>query len=80
MKDIIISSKQLKKELRIIAICFIVAFLINIAAVIKYKTPWTEIFSQIGYVIVITFILYFVVVLVRLLVRLILKLFKKSNS
>lgn len=77
MKDIIITGKRRKKELQILLFCFVVAFLINVLAVIIYKTPWHEIFSQIGYVAVITVVLYLIVVLVRFLIRTIGRLLKK---
>ena len=78
MKDIVISSKQQKRELRILLYCFVFAFLLNIIGIIIYKTPWIELFTQIGYVFVIAFALYFIVSLFRLLVYLISRLFRKK--
>ena len=77
MRDIIITGEIRKKELRILLICFAISFLINIAAIIIYRTPWIEMFSQIGYVLVIGLVLYLTVTLIRLLLRTIRKLFKK---
>lgn len=77
MKDIIISAKHQKRELRILLYCFIFAFLLNITGIILYKTPVKEVITQIGYVVVITFVLYFIVALFRLLIFLISTLFKK---
>jgi len=79
MKDLVISSKRLKKEILIIAICFIVASIINIISVIIYKTPWYEIFTQIGYVLVITLVIYFMVILIRAIVLLIKKMFVRKS-
>lgn len=79
MKDLVISSKRLKKEILIIAICFIVASIINIISVIIYKTPWYEIFTQVGYVIVITLILYLFIIIVRLFVSLVRRIVIKKN-
>ena len=79
MKDLVISSKRLKKEILIIAICFIVASIINIISVIIYKTPWYEIFTQVGYVIVITLILYLFIIIVRLFVSLDRRIVIKKN-
>lgn len=75
MKDIIITGKRRKKELKILLVCFIVAFLTNIIAIIIYKTTWHEVFSQMGYVVVITLGFYLIVALFRLLVNLIKNLF-----
>lgn len=77
MKDIIITGKKRKKELQILIVCFVVAFFINVLAVVIYKTPWHEIFSQIGYVVVIAVALYLIVALVRFLIWTIGKLFRK---
>lgn len=78
MKDIIITSKRLKKEIYILSTCFIIAFLINIFSIIAFKTPWYEIFTQIGYVLVITLILYLLVAIVRVVTILIKKMFTRS--
>lgn len=61
MKDIIITSKKLKQERNIYLLSFLLAFIINVIAIIIYSRPWIEIISQIGYVIVISFlsILYY---------------------
>jgi hypothetical protein len=68
MKDHIIITIQQKKELRILLFCFIFAYLLNIMAVIIYKAPWIEIFTQIGYVFVVSIVLYFFVLLGRLII------------
>ena len=54
-----------KRELVVLLFCFAIAFLFNVYAVIRYDGRFVELFSQIGYVCVITGIL------VRLLVWLI---------
>ena len=80
MKDIIITSKRLNKEIRILLTCFIVSFILNILSIIIYKTPWVEMFSQIGYVVVISFILFLIVTFIRLLVWTIGVLFRKKRK
>lgn len=74
MQDIIITSKRIRKEIYTLTACFSTAFLINIISIIAFKTPWHEMFTQIGYVVVITIILYLIVVFIRLLSKLILTL------
>lgn len=74
MKALVISPKRLKKELIIFTICFIIAFIMNIIAIIRFKTPWYEMFTQIGYVLIITISIYFIIVLFRSLLFLIRKL------
>lgn len=77
MKDIIITKECQKKELYIFGVCFIIAFIINVLAVVIYKTSWIEIISQIGYVIVISIVLYLAVSFFRLVLFGIKKLFRK---
>jgi len=57
----------MKKELFIMLGCFAVAFIINVIAIIRFSTPWTEMFTQIGYVCIITGVLYVIVTLLRIL-------------
>lgn len=66
MKDTVITAKMKRREIFVAAGCFLAAFLVNVYAVISFGTPWTEIFSQIGYVFVISVIIYAVVCAVRL--------------
>lgn len=84
MKELVISAKRLKKEIIIFAICFIIAFSTNIIAIIHFKTPWYEMFTQIGYVFVITIAFYFIIVLIRFVLFFIRKLIsffiKKSKA
>lgn len=79
MKDLVITSKRLKKETYIIATCFLIASLINIAAIILYKTPWYEIFTQIGYVVFITSIFYFLTIFFRLIIYMIRRLYRRIH-
>jgi uncharacterized membrane protein YhaH (DUF805 family) len=78
MKDLIITSSRLKKEIYVVSACFITAFVTNIVAIIIFKTPWYETFTQIGYVIVITAVLYLIVTFFRLIALGITRLIKKS--
>lgn len=77
MKDIVISSKALKRELFVALGCFIAAFCMNIYAILHFTRPATELISQIGYVIVCAFIIYVILWLVRLIVILVREILKK---
>lgn len=68
LKDFIVTSKQIAREHRILLGCFLVALGVNIYSIIRYSTPLTEIFTQIGYVIIITALFYGLSILVRLIV------------
>ena len=68
MKDIIITSQKIKRERNIYLICFLLSFAINIIAILVYTRPWIEIFTQLGYVLVISFFIHFILWIPRILV------------
>ena len=74
MKDITISSKQQKIELIWLVASFCVSCLLNVISIILYKTNWSEIYSQILWVLVITCAIYAVSVGIRITLYLIKRL------
>lgn len=78
MKDLVITEKFIKRELKVLLGCFIFAVLVDIVAVIIYKKPFYEVFQTIGYEIVITGITYAVLAVIRIVIYLITILFKKK--
>ena len=66
MKDTIISAATKRRELYILLACFVVANIVNWVAIIKFSTPWYEIFTQIGYITVTTCVLYGLLLIVRI--------------
>ena len=66
MKDTVITADVKRRELWILLGCFVVANMVNWVAIIKFATPWYEVFSQIGYVVVTTCILYILLWVLRL--------------
>lgn len=79
MKDIIITSHKIRRERNIYLICFLLAFVINIAAIVAYTRPWTETFTQLGYVFVISLFLYFILWIPRMLLIGIRYFFRKGK-
>jgi cytochrome b len=67
MKDTIITVKRKKIEIVTLIICFIVANLANLYAIIHHKTSLGELFTSLGYVVVATFVLYVVWTAIRLI-------------
>lgn len=67
MKPITISPTYIARELGYLAACFFVALGANIFAIIHFHRPASEIFSQIGFVIVITAALYAYILILRLI-------------
>lgn len=71
MKDTLITAQRKKKELATALVCLALSFLLNIVCIIVYKTPFREVFTQLGYVVAIAVGLYVLWTAVRLLIRLI---------
>lgn len=80
MKDIIITSKKLKRERNFYFLSFIFAFIINMIAIIVYDRPWIEIISQIGYVIIISVSIYFLLWIPRGITAMIFILLRRRGS
>lgn len=68
MKDTIISAKRKKTEIITFIVCFVVANLANVYAIIAYKdTSFTEVFTSIGYVTIAAIALYAIWTVLRLI-------------
>lgn len=80
MKDLNIPAKNIKKEIKIFVACFVLANLLNLYAILSYKTALHELFTQIGYVILFSVFLYFLLGIVRILVSLIIKTIKSFKT
>ncbi|HKM94220.1 MAG TPA: hypothetical protein VJY41_11260 [Prolixibacteraceae bacterium] len=67
MKNIIITSKIIKRELLIWLATLVFAQLLNVYSIAKFKTEWSELYTQLGYVLALSVVFYFVLWIVRLL-------------
>ena len=79
MKDIIITSQKLKRERNIYLLSFILAFIVNVIAIIAYSRPWIEVISLIGYVIVISIFIYFILWIPRGILSVLIRLFRRKK-
>lgn len=79
MKDTIITARRKKIELITLLVCFIIANLMHLYAVIAYHAPLREMVTSIFYIIVFTFVLYALWGILRLLFYGMLLLFRKKN-
>lgn len=73
MKDIIITSKIIKRELLVWLATLVFAQLLNVYSILKFKTEWSEMYTQMGYVLALSLFFY----LLLWGIRLIIGLFKK---
>lgn len=58
MKELIISTRRQKTELKTLLVCFIIANLVNLVAIIVYDASLLELITSIGYVAVFTLVIY----------------------
>lgn len=79
MKDLIITAKRIKTELFTFLTCFIVANLLSLYAIIAYDTAFSELFTQIGYVLLFAVALYVPWCLLRIIFYFMNKLFLTKN-
>jgi hypothetical protein len=79
MKDIMIPSKRIKKELITLLICFLIGFTANVGAVIYYKTAAIEIITSLPYVLIFTAVIYVIWSLIRSISLLIIKCERKNK-
>jgi hypothetical protein len=79
MKDIIIKASHIRRELWVLLGCLVVAYGMNIYAIIHFARPAKELYMTIGYVIVTALIIYVLLWIVRLIVLLITRLFSKKK-
>ena len=79
MKDIVIKASHIRRELWVLLGCLVVAYGMNIYAIIHFARPAKELYMTIGYVVVTALIIYILLWIVRLIVLLITRLFSKKK-
>lgn len=80
MKDTIVTARRKKIELITLLICFVVANLVHLYAVIAYRASFTEMITSIFYIVIFTFVLYALWGILRLLFYGIKALFVRKKS
>jgi len=80
MKDITITGKRIKTEIIFYIISFCIAVILNIHAIVKYNSPWSELFSELHVVFIISFVVYLLLLLVRLIIWAIMRLFPRIKK
>ena len=67
MKEIVLSVKRQKTEIKIFCVCIALAYLMNIISIIAYGTSWSELWTQSLWMLLITCGFYGLSVVLRLL-------------
>lgn len=80
MKDIIVKGTHIKKEVSILLLIFSLVFIVNIYAIISYKTPWSEVITSLGFVVIFAIVLYLLVFGIRLMVKGLAQLIKSKKT
>ena len=78
MKDIVFTKAAQKREFFIWLACFVVANIVNVVSIIKFQTPWYEIFTQVGYIVVTSLLIYGLVLVVRIAWHILSRLFGRK--
>lgn len=80
MKDTILTARRKKTELVTLLICFIIANLVNLYAIIAYHTHFSEMITAIFYIIIFTFVLYTFWTVARILFHGVKTLFTRKSK
>ncbi len=77
MREILITSNRLKKELVSLAIMLLIALSLNVYAIIAYHTKWSELITELPVVLLIALVLYIFYTIIRIIIVLIRAGFRK---
>lgn len=81
MKEIVISPKRIKTELVTLVICFVIANLINLYAILSYKNAsFSELVTSLGYILILSVAIYLLWSLLRILFYSIKYLFRRKKK
>jgi len=66
MKDIVVKASVIRRELILLGVLFLVAFMMNVYAIVVHQGQWSELLSQLHVVVLLTLFLYVLILLIRL--------------
>lgn len=78
MKDITIKGKTIKFEIYFFIACFLFVCGLNVYSILKYNTQWSELYSQLHFVLIVSCVLYIFLFIVRRLTQFIFKLIRRK--
>ena len=73
MKDITISGKRIRTELKWLLGCFVAAIIFNVYAIIRYQTSWAEFFTSLHVLVLLSLVFYLLFLFFRGLISLIMR-------
>jgi len=80
MKDITISGKRIRTELKWLLGCFVAAIIFNVYAIIRYQTSWAEFFTSLHVLILLSLVFYLLLLFFRGLISLIMRLSTRKRK
>jgi len=80
MKETVITPGMKRRELIIMLLCFLAAYGMNIAGIIKYHTPLKELVTKIPVVLLVAAVIYLAVAILRVLYLLVAGIWKRNNT
>jgi len=80
MKDTILTARRKKVEIGSLLVCFFIANILHVYAIIKYGASFMELFTSFFYVLAFTIALYFAWCVLRICVDLLCRLMRKSKK
>lgn len=80
MKDTVLTARRKKIEIITLLVCFVLANLVNLYAIITYHRSMMEMITSIFYIIIFAFVLYAACALLRLLFYGVKALFTKKRN
>ena len=80
MKDTVLTARRKKIEIITLLVCFVLANLVNLYAIITYHRSMMEMITSIFYIIIFAFVLYAAWALLRLLLYGVKALFTKKRN
>lgn len=80
MKDTVLTARRNKIEIITLLVCFVLANLVNLYAIITYHRSMMEMITSIFYIIIFAFVLYAAWALLRLLFYGVKALFTKKRN
>jgi len=80
MKDITIRASSIERELIIWGVLVILALLTNVYAILKFEGQWSEFYSQLHIILILSVVYYVVVLLLRGVIVGVKSLYKRTSS
>lgn len=78
LRDTTITAGQKKRELIIILVCFLAAYVLNVIGIIQHNSPAKELITQLHVVLLIAAVFYATVIVLRILYYLISRLWVRK--